>query len=325
MVDVDAPQVGRRDLPLIEILAAVTLAAVALRPVLATWFDRPAIQNFTTIFIAVTVQAVPFLVLGVVVSASIATFLPPGLVARLLPRHAALAVPAAALAGVALPGCECGSVPIASRLVSTGTPPAAALTFLLAAPAVNPVVMVATAVAFPGHPEMVLGRFAASLMAATVVGWVWARFGDDSILRRHAAEHREPERVDTFLHAMRHDFLQAGGYLVVGAAMAAALQTVVPRSILDTVASHGVLAVLALAVLAVLLAVCSEADAFVAAGLSQFSLTARLVFLTVGPMVDVKLVALQIGTFGRSFAIRFAPLTWVVAVASGSLVGWILL
>ena len=74
-----------------------------------------------------------------------------------------------------------------------------------------------------------------------------------------------------------------------------------------------------------LLAICSEADAFVAVGFTQFSPTARLAFMVVGPMVDVKLVALQAGTFGRRFASRFAPLTFVVAVAASLLVGgWLL-
>jgi uncharacterized membrane protein YraQ (UPF0718 family) len=113
--------------------------------------------------------------------------------------------------------------------------------------------------------------------------------------------------------------------LVIGAAAAAFLQTAVPRSVLDDIAGSGPLAVLALALLAVVLAICSEADAFVAASLTQFSLTARLAFLVVGPMVDVKLIALQGGTFGRRFTTFFAPVTFCVCVASATLIGWFLL
>jgi len=91
------------------------------------------------------------------------------------------------------------------------------------------------------------------------------------------------------------------------------------------VAGAGALSVLALAALAVVMAICSEADAFVAASLTGFSLTARLTFMVVGPMVDVKLIALQAGTFGRRFAMRFAPLTFVMAVGAGVLVGGLLL
>ena len=82
---------------------------------------------------------------------------------------------------------------------------------------------------------------------------------------------------------------------------------------------------LALAALAVVMAICSEAGAFIAASLTGFSLTARLTFMVVGPMVDVKLIALQAGTFGRRFALRFAPLTLVVAVGASVLVGGLLL
>ena len=77
--------------------------------------------------------------------------------------------------------------------------------------------------------------------------------------------------------------------------------------------------------LAVIMAICSEADAFVAASFTAVPITARLVFMVVGPMVDVKLIALQAGTFGRSFAARFAPLTLLVAMASSALIGWWLL
>lgn len=132
-------------------------------------------------------------------------------------------------------------------------------------------------------------------------------------------------RGETFRISARHDFTHAGGFLVVGGLTAATLNVVVPQSVLDGIADSPWLSVLALAALAVVLAICSEADAFVAASLSQFSLTSRLAFMVVGPAVDVKLVALQAGTFGRRFAVRFAPTTFVVAVLASVAVGWWLL
>ena len=108
--------------------------------------------------------------------------------------------------------------------------------------------------------------------------------------------------------------MHAGGYLVVGAFAAATLQLVIPRTALNSIANNEVLSILLLAGLAVLLSICSEADAFVAAGLPQFSLTSRLVFLVVGPVIDIKLVAMHAGVFGRRFAMIFAPVTLTVAV-----------
>ena len=310
----------------VAIVALVVLAAALFRPLLEDLLDRPAIAHWATVFVAIVVQAMPFLVLGVTISAGVAAFVPGDLLARILPSRPSLAVPAAAAAGVALPGCECGSVPIAARLVDRGMLPAAALAFLLSAPAINPIVLVATAVAFPGRPEVVVARFIASLIAATVVGLIWARTGHDGLLRmtrRRTVGEGPP--LSVMMATAQHDLLNAGGFLIIGAATAATLQTVVPRSALETLGGAGVLAFVAMSGLAVIMAICSEADAFVAASFTAVPMPARLAFMVVGPMVDVKLIALQAGTFGRGFALRFAPLTLVVAVGSSLVVGWWLL
>jgi uncharacterized protein len=112
----------------------------------------PAPRSWSTVFLATLLQALPFLVLGVVVGAVIATLVPSVALARALPKRSLFAVPVAGVAGAALPGCECSAAPVANRLISRGVEPAVALMFLLAAPAINPIVLVATAVAFPTHP-----------------------------------------------------------------------------------------------------------------------------------------------------------------------------
>ena len=285
----------------------------------------PGLESWGTVFMATMLQALPFLVLGVGISAAIAAFVPGAFIARTVPRRARYAVPMAGLAGALLPGCECSAAPVARRLVARGVPPAAALTFLLAAPAINPIVLVSTAVAFPGHPEMVAARFLASFATAVIVGLIWARKAMPHWMRDPEPEHDHGNRIDAFVTTVTTDFVQAGGFLVIGAALVATLQTLVPQTFLDRLGGSGLAAVLTMAVLAVVLSVCSEADAFIAAGLTQFSLTSRLVFLVVGPMVDIKLVALQVAIFGRQFAARFAPLTFAVAVTAGSIVGWFLL
>lgn len=302
-------------------LGVVAAAVVAIRV-----FSRDgdavgeALATWGTLFIALNIQALPFLVLGVTVSGVVAAWLPPEALARALPRNPAAAVVTASGAGLLLPGCECGSVPISGRLVARGVVPAAALAFMLAAPAINPVVLVSTAVAFPGQPEFVVARFVASLATSIVVGWLYLRRGATDQLRARARA-RVQERgtpFETFVASATHDLLHAGGYLVLGAALAATIQVVVPRSVMDAIAGMGAgwVAVFAMAGLAIALSICSEADAFVAASLTQFSLTSRLVFLVVGPAVDLKLVALQAGFFGKDFAARFAPVTVLVAIAA---------
>jgi uncharacterized membrane protein YraQ (UPF0718 family) len=308
----------------------VLLLVVALysRGTLSGSLNPVVLRTWTTVFVAIVVQALPFLVLGVLVSGAITALVSPAALERLLPKSPVLAVPSAALAGAALPGCECASVPIAGRLCARGVQPAAALAFMLAAPAVNPVVLVATAVAFPGQPQMVAARFCGSLLTSVTVGLLWSRVGDQRWVERarsRVAGAGDGPRWLAFSSAARHDLWDAGGWLVVGAAAAATLQVLVPRSLVLAVADHPGLSALALGGLAVGLAICSEADAFVAASLREFSLTARLVFLVVGPAVDVKLIAMQSGVFGRRFAARFAPLTFAVAVGWALVVGRVLL
>jgi uncharacterized protein len=310
----------------VEILAGLLILLVMFRAPIAATVDHPAVQAWTTVFVAIMVQALPFLVGGVAVAAAIGVYVPRSFWQRALPRNQALAVPVASCSAVLMPGCECGSVPIAGSLVRRGVSQAAALAFLLAAPAINPIVLVATAVAFPNNPEMVLTRALASAAVAVLMGWLWIRLGRADLLRLPA----RPEIDDSTKHrafwdALRHDVILAGGFLVIGAAAAATINVVIPERWVSAVADNPWLAVLAMAALAVLLSICSEADAFVAASLSQFSLTSRLVFLVVGPVVDLKLIAMQIGVFGRRFAATFAPLTLVVAVAMALLCGWLLL
>jgi uncharacterized membrane protein YraQ (UPF0718 family) len=317
---------GTRQGSSLLVLVVLVLLVVALQAPINRAVSAPVVQNWLTVFVAVVTQALPFLVFGVVLSAVIAVFVPPAFFRRALPRRPALAVPVAGVAGAVLPGCECASVPVAGALVRRGVDPAAALAFLLSAPAINPVVLTATAVAFPRDPRMVVARFAASLLAACAMGWLWQRFGRADWLRPPARPSFEGRtRPAAFWGSVRHDVVHAGGFLVVGAMAAATLKTVVPQTWLHAVATTPVVSVLALAVLAVVLSICSEADAFVAASLTPFSLTARLAFLVVGPMIDLKLFAMQTGTFGRGFALRFAPATFAVAVTAAVLVGAALL
>jgi uncharacterized membrane protein YraQ (UPF0718 family) len=313
----------------VELLCVVLVVAILGQPWLQSVLDVPALRTGATVFVAVCVQALPFLVLGVLISGGIAAFVPARVLCRVIPRRDGPAVGVAGLAGVALPGCECASVPVARRLIGQGVAPAAALTFLLAAPAVNPVVMVATAVAFPGEPGVVLARFLGSLGTAMVMGWLWARWGKLEWIAERALR-RLPEvsggnRWRTFAETARADLVDAGGFLVLGALIAAAMGVLVPSEWFGVLGEQIVLGVLVMAALAVVLALCSEADAFVAASLSAVPMLPKLVFLVVGPAIDVKLFALQAGTFGRSFALRFAPVTFVVAIGCAVLAGWLVL
>ena len=171
-----------------------------------------------------------------------------------LPR--ALQLPAAAAAGMAFPVCECGSVPVARRLAAKGLAPSAAVTFMLAAPIVNPVVVASTFVAYRGRSDlwvMVIGRFTLGFIVAMTVGWVVGASGRGDLLRARDATHggargatEDEARWARFFGHLTGDVVFMARFLIVGAAIAAAVQTFVPHSVVDRVASLPVLSLVAM-------------------------------------------------------------------------------
>jgi uncharacterized protein len=316
----------RRGIGQTELVAIALLVVLLSGRWIAPLLDHPSLSTWGTIFMAIVVQSTPFLIVGVLLSAVISSLLSEKVLSKVVPRNPVMGVPVAGMAGIGLPGCECAAVPIAGSLMRRGVVPAVALTFLLAAPAVNPAVLVSTAVAFPGQPMMVLARFIASLATAVLVGW-WclSRGARLPMMRREALLDDHLDARGRFVATVRHDFLHASGFLVIGAMLAAAVNSFVPRAIIDTVAGQAVLGILVMAVFAFVVALCSESDAFVAASFTAFSDTAKLVFLVVGPAMDVKLAAMEVGQFGAPFARQFVPMVLFTAILSAAGVGWWLL
>ena len=291
-------------------LSLVLLTGLAVLVRVADPASLPWMRNLLIVFGSLLVEAMPFVLLGATVSAAIEVLVPASAFARigLLPRG--LQLPAAAAAGVAFPVCECGSVPVARRLAAKGLAPSAAVTFMLAAPIVNPVVVASTFVAYRGRDTlwvMVLGRLALGFLVAMTVGWVMGRLRSGELLRTRAGMVEAHEVGDAearwriFFGHLAGDVVFMARFLIVGAALAAAIQTFVPRSIVDGLASLPVLSLIAMMALAFVMSLCSESDAFVAASFTAFGPAAQLAFLVFGPMVDLKLAALYIGTYRRGF------------------------
>lgn len=267
-----------------------------------------ALQNFLLVFSSLLIEAMPFILLGALVSAVIEVFVPGSVFDRLSLLRPSLQLPAAGLAGFAFPVCECGSVPVARRLARKGLSMGAAVTFMLAAPILNPVVLVSTVVAYRGRDillPMVLGRAGLGLLAALAVGWVMSTRTTEELMPDPAqGQHdHEPQSSKTgeFFSHLTGDFVFMGRYLVIGAAVAATMQTFVPQSFIAGVAETPILSLLAMMGLAFVLSLCSESDAFVAASFVQFGVGAQLAFLVFGPLVDVKLAFLYSGTFSPRF------------------------
>lgn len=329
MAEVAQPLPPRSMSRLPAVAATGGLIAVAALLQVLDPANVPAAQNFILVFSSLLIEAIPFILLGALVSAFIEVFVPASVFEKLTVLPRPLQLPASALAGMAFPVCECGSVPVARRLASKGLAPGAAITFMLAAPILNPIVLASTFVAYRGRDimwPMVLGRAGLGLVAAVAVGWVIGGRTKIELLRPRPSEghghddHHDRSRSASFFGHLSGDFVFMGRYLVFGAAVAAALQTFVPQSVIGTVAGAPVVSLLAMMGLAFLLSLCSESDAFVAASFVQFGVGAQLAFLVFGPMVDTKLGFLYTATFSKGFF-----RTVVITVMGVTLVGclWI--
>jgi hypothetical protein len=302
---------------------------------------------------AIVLEAMPFLLIGSLLGAIIEVFAPEDAFRGNLFRHPVLAIPATLFLGFILPTCECGVIPIAKRLARKGLPEHLSVMFMMAAPVVNPVVIAATWVAFRDNFGMTAGRIGISLAIAVITGLVLSRLGgiyksmpSDKDGQNDCADADEPGHShnghcecghehslegESLLGKWRHvaihgseDFLAMLRFLVIGALFAAAFRVYVPKSVSLYFQPNLLPSILFMMALAVLLSICSEADAFVAASFTRFSPFSQLAFVTLGPVLDLKLILMYAGTFKKRAVLTIAISSIAVILVSTLTLGLLL-
>jgi uncharacterized membrane protein YraQ (UPF0718 family) len=281
----------------------------------------PRAQALVTIFLGIVIEALPFLLAGVLVSSAIHLFVSTETIQRLSPRSSWGAASLGAVLGLAFPVCECGSIPTARRLLDRGAPAALGIAFVLAAPVVNPIVIVSTWVAFSGDPLIVGGRIVLTIIIAMLIGVAVGRAGSacrspaGSAAPHHDHDHDHTHdraagwgaRIRAVLDHSADEVFEMGRYLIIGAMIAATLQVAIPRATLLAIGGDAFGGTFALMVLAMVLSICSTVDAFVALSfVGTFSSGAILAFLVFGPMIDIKALLMLTTTFNRATVARMA-------------------
>jgi uncharacterized membrane protein YraQ (UPF0718 family) len=299
--------------------------------------DQSAFAIFAAIVTSIVLEAAPFLLLGSLLSSILNVYVGDGALEKLCRRSLPAQIGLGLAAGLFLPTCECGVVPVTRRLLKKGVPAGAAIPFMLAAPVVNPVSLAATWVAFQGDLGMVAGRALLVIIPAAMMGWALGNIKGPDLLRPlppaglamahesgcgcgHEQEHKRPPLGQGLLDVLRgtgREFLEMGLFLILGACAAGFFKVFLPQEWLSFVSANLWLAVPAMMLLAVLMSVCSEADAFVAASLSMFPRPALLAFLALGPMLDLKLLPAFLSVFQRrvALAVILAPAAAVYLLA----------
>jgi hypothetical protein len=295
--------------------------------------DPSPLGDFFFAFLSILFEGAPYILLGTIISGFIDAYLPSNMMDRILPRNRYGAIALSGLLGVVFPVCECAIVPVIRRLVKKGLPVSCAITYMLAAPIVNPIVALSTYSAFAGDDPvfMMISRIGIAYLVTVLVGVVVHQFSPGSILREfllrkpdhdgEAKEHQHdaqnhkvesgtggPDRLVLALRTAARDFIDVGMYFTIGVMITAIYRTQFDQGIIDRFGSSDWMGVPVMMGLAFILSLCSTSDAFIAANMTSFSPAAKLAFLTYGPMMDVKLVFM----YGAIFKPRF-----VVALALG--------
>lgn len=291
------------------------------------------IQNFVLNFLSIVWEALPFIILGALIAGILEELLPQQALSKLLPKHFLPAVLIGGALGLVFPMCECGIVVVMRRLLKKGLPLSCCVAYMLAGPIVNPIVLGSTAVAFFPHEDVngnslgwpvVLMRAGIGYVVACITGlvvhYLTSRLGEKALLTPTALPPQsksplsltvvegEPapqekrsvwQRVSNISSTALNDFIDITVFLIIGSILSALVKSD-PRliqSVEEMSRSSPVLAIPLLMLLAFVLCLCSEADAFLAASFKTMSVSAKMAFLVFGPMLDIKLVLMYTRVF----------------------------
>lgn len=282
----------------------------------------PSAQDFLTLTLSVIVEATPFLILGIVASALIRRFLPPDRLVKILPGRPFLRRLTLSITGMALPVCECGNVPVARSLMAHGLKPSDVISFLFAAPILNPITIIATMTAFSMEPRMVWWRAIFALIIVQITAFIVSFMKDDNIInpefKDYCAHNKDRSNLKSLFSDSRNEFWQLFTMLTIGALIAAGTQMFVPRSIINVIGGDIFMSVIAMVGLGFVISICSSIDAFFAlAYVRTFTTGSILAFLLAGPMVDIKLIMLMKTTFKLRFIFTVMTIIFALSILAG--------
>jgi uncharacterized membrane protein YraQ (UPF0718 family) len=285
-------------------------------------------QDGLTLAISVLIESLPFVALGVVLSIIVQVWVPPGVIERWMPRRAWARRMVLSLLGMFVPVCECGNVPFARGLLMRGFTVPETLTFLIAAPIVNPIVIITTHQAFGFSDGILIARLLGGYAIANLIGWLYSRHPDpDGLLTDRFRDtcdlvvHEPGDRGRRSLAQFVIELRAVMPALVIGSTLAGAVQVLIPREALLAIGSNPALSIVAMMALAMVVAICSNVDAFFALSFaSTFTPGSIVAFLLVGPLVDIKMLALMRTTFTTRTLAGIVVVVVLSAFAIGTVV-----
>ncbi|HEN9481608.1 TPA: permease [Streptococcus agalactiae] len=282
-----------------------------------------SVLQWFAIFISIIIEALPFVLHGTILSGIIEVFITPDIVNKFLPKNKFLRVLFGTFVGFVFPSCECGIIPIINRFLEKKVPSYTAVPFLATAPIINPIVLFATYSAFGNSIRFLILRFVGATIVAIALGVMLAFLVDDNILKEdakptHFHDYSDKKWYQKIFLALAHaidEFFDTGRYLVFGTLIASAMQIYLPTRVLTTIGHSPITAILVMMLLAFILSLCSEADAFIGASLlSTFGIAPVMAFLLIGPMIDIKNLMMMVNSFKTRFIVQFISVSSLIII-----------
>lgn len=293
------------------------------------------LNKFSIIFSSIVIEALPFILIGAVLSSFMQVYISNNIFNKIISKNKLLGSIQAGIIGVFLPVCECATVPITKGLLGKNVPINVAITYMLAAPIVNPLVILSTYYAFDGNIKVVLLRVGIGFGVAVIAGLIMLCLSEgNNILREDKVLDLEGRclcgcsEIDDDsskpIRLLKHtsiEFYEIGKYFIIGATLASLFQTFVPRESIFYFVNSTVLSIIILMVFSFLISLCSEADAFVASTfMNRFSLGSITGFLIIGPMIDLKNTIMLFSVFKKSFVIKLLFVVFSLCFIASALV-----
>ena len=283
------------------------------------------IKNIAIIFTSIFFESLPFLLLGSLISSIIETYVSDETLAKIIPKNKVLGCVVGILLGFFLPACDCAVIPVSKRLLKKKVPINVAISFMLASPIINPVVLLSTYTAFYNtNPEIFWYRLLFGVIVALVIGIIMGIvFGKKDVIVNnidecdncHHHEHKHTLKND-LLSIVKHtaiDAFEVVKYLMFGALIASLVQVLLPRDMLMMFNNNKVLSIFVLMMFAYLISLCSTSDSFIGKSLlSSFSKTSIMAYLLLGPMIDIKNTFVLLGNYKKSFVITLITLIFII-------------
>ena len=293
------------------------------------------LNKFSIVFSSIVIEALPFILIGAVLASFMQVYISNNIFNKIISKNKLLGSIQAGIIGVFLPVCECATVPITKGLLNKKVPLIVAITYMLAAPIVNPLVILSTYYAFDGNIKVVLLRVGIGFSIAVIAGLLMLCLsGENNIFIDNGEGELQgkclcgcseiDDNSSKPIRLLKHtslEFYEIGKYFIVGATLAAIFQTFVPRDIIFYFENSAVLSIIILMAFSFLISLCSEADAFVASTfMNRFSLGSITGFLIIGPMIDLKNTIMLFSIFKKSFVIKLLFVVFSLCFIASALI-----